>query len=141
MIMIKLIENIKGSYNHIPYTWKHYLAFCKVSKELTGKVVNRFHDWDKLALFILCPWLGERIINQFHQRINKHHPTYSIGKEWKRQLKSPKGINWEEALIDWECARFTKPDKPLNAEETLIKYYPEYINYAKPYLIKLGLKK
>ena len=27
-------------------------------------------------------------------------------------------------MIDWECARYTKPDKQLNAEETLYKFYP-----------------
>jgi hypothetical protein len=30
------------------------------------------------------------------------------------------------AAIDWECARFTKPEKPLNAKETWRKYYPDY---------------
>lgn len=28
-----------------------------------------------------------------------------------------------EAAIDWESARFTKPNKPLNAYETWQKYY------------------
>ena len=28
-------------------------------------------------------------------------------------------------IIDWECARYTKPDKPLNAYDTLYKIYPE----------------
>ncbi len=27
-------------------------------------------------------------------------------------------------MIDWECARYTKPDKQLNAEDTLYKLYP-----------------
>ena len=28
-------------------------------------------------------------------------------------------------VLDWESARYTKPDKPLNAYDTLYKYYPE----------------
>ena len=31
-------------------------------------------------------------------------------------------LNIKEMVIDWECARYTKPDKPLNARETLFKY-------------------
>ena len=27
-------------------------------------------------------------------------------------------------VLDWESARYTKPDKPLNAYDTLYKYYP-----------------
>lgn len=30
-----------------------------------------------------------------------------------------------EAAFDWECARFTKPDKPLDAYDTWKKYYPD----------------
>jgi hypothetical protein len=30
-----------------------------------------------------------------------------------------------EAIFDWESARYTKPDKPLNARETCLKYYPQ----------------
>ena len=31
--------------------------------------------------------------------------------------------NKEEAAIDWESARFTKPEKPLDAYDTWLKYY------------------
>lgn len=30
-----------------------------------------------------------------------------------------------EAAIDWESARFTKPEKPLNAYQTWKKYYSD----------------
>ena len=42
-------------------------------------------------------------------------------------------------IIDWECARYTKPDKPLNAKDTLYKFYPHLINKIEPILIELGL--
>ena len=42
-------------------------------------------------------------------------------------------------VIDWECARFTKPDKPLNARETLYKYYPELIDKITPILERFNL--
>jgi len=42
-------------------------------------------------------------------------------------------------IIDWECARYTKVDKPLNAYETLMKYYPEEVDNILPILKKLKL--
>lgn len=136
---MSIIDNIVGSYKHIPYTWKHYLAFMKVQKQLLGYYRIKFHDWDKLLMFIFLPFLGERIINQWHQKHNKHHPTYTTGKNWDRNLKDPYKVDWIEAIIDWECARFTKPDKPLNAQDTCLKYYLEYYEVVKPYLKKLRL--
>ena len=32
-----------------------------------------------------------------------------------------------EMFLDWESARFTKPDKPLTAVQTAMKYYPKYV--------------
>lgn len=136
---MNIFKNIKDCYNHIPYTWKHYLAFMKVQKQILGNYKYKFHDWDKLFLFIFFPFLGERIINQLHQKYNNHHPTFTVGKNRYKQIKSHKQIEWEEAIIDWECARYTKPDKPLNARDTLFKYYPEYIEYAEPYLKNMNL--
>ena len=135
---MKILNHIKESYNHVPYTWKHYLAFMKVQKELLGHYKYKFHDWDKLAMFIFLPFLGDRIINQWHQKHQKHHPTYCTGNDWKRNLKTSE-IDWEQAIIDWECARITKPDKPLDAYDTLFKFYPEFIDDAKPYFEKLNL--
>lgn len=31
--------------------------------------------------------------------------------------------DYVQMAIDWECARITKPDKPLNARETLEKIH------------------
>ena len=129
----KIIQNCKDSYNHIPYTWKHYLAFLRVEKQLLGKYKYMFHDWDKLFMYIFLPWLGVKRISRIHQRTNKHHPIVTKGGR-KIFIKSPKRVNWEEAIIDWECARITKPDKPLNARDTLEKVYPEYKKYFLPVL-------
>lgn len=37
----------------------------------------------------------------------------------------------KEMVLDWESARFTKPDKPLNAIETAEKYYPNLLEDVK----------
>lgn len=44
-------------------------------------------------------------------------------------------------VIDWECARYTKPDKPLNAYDTLYKYYPELEDKILPILKELKIDK
>lgn len=128
--MMNIYKNIKDSWKHIPYTWKHYLAFLKTEKNLLGYYKYKFHDWDKLFMYIFIPYLGTQQIHKKHQKRSSHHltPNKSISK-----------INFEEAVIDWECARFTKPDKPMNARQTLQTYYSEYAENAIPILEKLGL--
>ena len=44
-------------------------------------------------------------------------------------------------IIDWECARYTKPDKPLNAYDTLYKYYPQLEEKILPILKELKIDK
>ena len=31
-------------------------------------------------------------------------------------------LDYIEMVLDWESARYTKPDKPLNAYDTLVNY-------------------
>ena len=76
------------------------------------------------------PWLGDRWVNKYHRTNRNHHPE---------ENKSVEDIDWIEAVIDWECARFTKPDKPLNARQTLEKYYKSYENVCLPVIDYLGL--
>ena len=128
--MMNVYKNIKDSWKHIPYTWKHYRAFLKTEKNLLGYYKYKFHDWDKLLMYIFMPYLGTQQIHKHHQNHRSHHLTSN---------KSISKINFEEAIIDWECARFTKPDKPLNARQTLQTYYSEYAENVIPILEKLGL--
>ena len=103
-----MIDNIIDCYKHVPYTWKHYLAFLKLERSLLGYYKYKFHDLDKLFWYIFFPFLGTKRIKKIHQKFNKHHIQYN------------KFIcNYEEAVIDWECARFTKADKQRTARQTL----------------------
>jgi hypothetical protein len=109
----------------------------KTEKKLLGYHSHWFHDWDKLILFIFFPFLGEKIINNFHRQVQPHHPTY-----YEDDIlfgKCPVEVDWVEAVIDWECARITKPDKPLNARQTLEKYYPQYREFVEPILKEFEL--
>lgn len=125
---MNIIKNIKDSWKHIPYTIKHYKCFFKTEKRIIGKYKHIFHDLDKVLLYIFVPYFGIEKINNIHRKFNKHHPTFKYKNNiiFKSNLK----IDWIEAIIDWECARFTKPDKPLNAYETLTKFYPKYKDYV-----------
>jgi hypothetical protein len=76
-------------------------------------------------MYILIPFIGTKRIKMIHKKINKHHiidNMYSVN-------------NYEEAIIDWECARFTKSDKPETAREiTDSEKFKNTIHY--PFLIK-----
>jgi hypothetical protein len=117
-----MLTNIINSWKHIPYTWYHYLAFLDTEKKLLGYYKYKFHDLDKILMYIFLPFLGTKRIKKIHKKFNKHHII-----DYKNQNE----CNYEEAIIDWECARFTKPDKQetarVNAEQSKFKngkHYP-----------------
>ena len=56
--MSKILNNIKNSYKHIFYTLKHYFAFMKLQKTLLGYYKYKFHDLDKVLMYIFLPFLG-----------------------------------------------------------------------------------
>lgn len=128
---MKLLQNIKDSYKHIPYTLKHRKKLSELEEELTGKKSYYFHDLDKVIMYVLFPYLGTKIIHRIHAKLSKHHIKYWRGIDKMDKI---------QAIIDWESARYTKPDKPWNAAETLIYKYPQYINEFTSIFDKLGLR-
>lgn len=113
----------------IKYTWEHKKAFLKVEKLVRGHITLRglLHDLDKLILY---PFLDQVTVNTMHRKYMGHH---------LRTFKNHTIKDYEEAIIDWECARYTKPDKPLNARETMKKFYSEFEKELIPILDKFGL--
>ncbi|MBO5004927.1 MAG: hypothetical protein J6D03_06780 [Clostridia bacterium] len=128
----KIFNNIISCWKHIPYTIKHRKAFAKTSCKLIGYNINKWHDFDKLLMYVFVPFLGLRIISNIHKKFNNHH--LSVYKDLNK-------MNYIEAIIDWECARYTKSDKQLDAEDTLIKYYPEFAYKIYIYLFSFGIAK
>lgn len=102
-------ENLKNYFLDYPkrirYTWVHKKAYLKLEKELTGKNTLRgyLHDLDKLIMYIIG--VPKEIAHNIHVSTAPHHKRNG-------KVKYPKG-----AVIDWECSRFTKPDKPWSARE------------------------
>ena len=113
-------------YVGIKRTLIHYFYFMKTQKEILGYYKYKFHDLDKLLMYIFLPFLGTDLIKRIHKRFNRHHII-----DYKDQSK----CNYEEAILDWECARITKPDKPETARQNLEK--PKFKNSKHyPFLIE-----
>lgn len=126
---MNIITNIKKSYKHIPYTFKHWKMVLKLEKKYIGYYKYPFHDLDKLFMYIFFPYLGTKIIQKIHTRFAKHHL-----RKYKKHMR------YDEAILDWESARFTKPDKPMDAWETYQKYFTDFSEDLLPYFEKFNLK-
>ena len=106
---MNILKNIKDCYKHIPYTYKHIKAFDKLQIQTFNRKEYLFHDWDKLVMYAILPFLGTSKIKDIHRAISRHHI-----KVRQYDIRA-----FEEALIDWESGHLTKPDKPYNAAWTI----------------------
>lgn len=86
-----------------------------------------YHDMDKVLLY-----LQESILSAHRKHLLAipHHLESSIGKSKNDYI---------ETIIDWDSSRYTKPDKLLNAYQTLKKLYPDYYDVIIPILKELNL--
>lgn len=112
------------------YTLEHKLAFLEREHYLTGHYSLRgiFHDWEKPFLYLI-PWItDEKKIQEMHRRFSPHH----VGS-----TKTSTIDHLIEMYIDWDCASITKPDKSLNAFETLLHWYPEFMAVMLPVCIAM----
>lgn len=121
-----MVNFYKMNKTKISYIRQHRKAFKKIEKQLLHHNTLRslFHDLDKI---ILLHFFEKEKVSRIHRRYSRHHD--------KAKSKS----DYIQMVIDWECARYTKPDKPLNARDTLYKYYPKLISQIEPILVELGL--
>lgn len=113
------------------YTMEHKLAFLVREHYLTGHYSLRgiFHDWEKPFLY-LCPWMtSEAEIQIRHRATSPHHDGC---------IKTSKIEHLIEMYLDWDCAAITKPDKPLDAFETLVHFYPDSINVMLPVCLAMN---
>lgn len=121
-----MLNELKTRLKYSKYSLYHKKAFLKVEKELLGHNTFRGykHDLDKVILY---PFLGVKLTNKLHNKYQRHHKRAHTKKDYV------------EKIIDWECARYTKPDKPLNAYETLMKFYPDKKSIYLPIMKRLRL--
>lgn len=99
---------IKERFAYVMYTLRHYVALNRLA--VKHGYLFPLHDIDKIFLY---PFLGKRLTHKLHRAVSSHH--YRNGNI----------TNKVEAAFDWESARFTKPDKPLDAYDTWKSYYPD----------------
>lgn len=116
------MKNVKK----LKYTLRHKIAFLRVERQLLGYNTIRglLHDMDKVIMYCFLP---TETAHNFHVKHSRHHD------------KAHTHDDYVQMVIDWECARFTKPDKPLNAVQTLEKFYPELKEKINPVLKELNL--
>lgn len=127
---MSIINNIKTSFKHIPYTLKHYFMVMKLQKQYLGYYKYWFHDMDKLVMYIFIPWIGTHKIQKIHKKYAKHH-----------LIKGKKNMRFDEAILDWESARFTKPDKPMTAYQTYLHKFTDFKDDLIPFFEKFNLVK
>lgn len=121
------------NFEHIKYTYKHrkivmLLAekYFKDNLELLEQVKQ--HDLDKLYLYL---FYDKKSVSRIHREQSAHH---------ENDLEKTH-LDYVEMVLDWESARYTKPDKPLNAYETLVKFYPTMLEEILPILREIGIDK
>lgn len=99
------------NYDWIAYTYRHRMAFVHVAnsiiknEEHKAEMLRRakVHDMDKMIMYLFMD-AKEAQNNHIH---NKSHHLESG--------KCNSYYDYLEVVIDYECAPYTKPDKPLNA--------------------------
>ena len=111
------------------YTLRHKVAIVSLERRLLGKTSIRIllHDMDKVVMLLIG--LKFDWVKKLHRKIAAHHQVSPTSSHAVVQ----------EAVLDWECARFTKPDKPLNARETCKARYPHLQPVILPVCDELGI--
>lgn len=111
---------------HLKYTMLHRNAMFRLAHQLQLTPSNyRLHDADKLVMYLVY---DEETVNKWHRAHAEHHNRNTTDR-----------IALLETILDWESAPYTKPDKPLNALNTLRTYYPDMKDRIMPLLKELGL--
>ena len=121
---MKNLEHIKYTYKHRKIVIKLAEKYFKDNEELLEKV--KYHDLDKLFLYL---FYEKKQVSKIHRDLTSHHEN-ALEKT---------DLDYIEMVLDWESARYTKPDKPLNAYDTLINYYPNMSNEILPILKEMGI--
>lgn len=108
-------------------TRKHRKEVQRIAKEKGYSFP--FHDFIKMINILI---FGDKIATELHRAFSSHHDqvvgeVYRYDDQGKKvHLRYIRDIeNKVEAAIDWESARFTKPDKPLTAYQCWKKYYQD----------------
>ena len=108
------------------YTYLHRQAIFTLAEKLGIDATPYLtHDTEKYLMYL---WLEEDVTRECHRILNRHH-DYDKGVAIDRETLV-------EMMLDWESARFSKPDKPRNAYDTLYKWMPVEMHEPMATLLK-----
>ena len=108
------------------YTYLHRQAIFTLAEKLGIDATPYLtHDTEKYFMYL---WLEEDVTRECHRILNRHH-DYDKGVTIDRETLV-------EMMLDWESARFSKPDKPRNAYDTLYKWMPVEMHEPMAALLK-----
>ena len=118
---------------HIEYTYKHRKVVMLLAKKYfkdNHELLERieYHDLDKLFMYL---FYDKKSASKIHRDLSKHHEN-ELEKDY---------LDYVEMVLDWESARYTKPDKPLNAYETLCNFYSNMTEIILPILKEMEIDK
>ena len=93
------------------YTYRHRRAFEYCAEKLIrdpalrAEMLKRakVHDMDKMVMYL---FLDQKKAQELHTATQPHHLENSLERSYEDLVQT---------VIDYECAPYTKPDKPLNA--------------------------
>lgn len=106
------------------YTYRHRRALeylvnklikSEDEKNIMLKRIKK-HDMDKMLMY---QFLEKENASKLHREYASHHLENNPEKDYFDML---------EAIFDYEVAGYTKPDKPLNAYDTIIQYKKDKIS-------------
>lgn len=106
------------NFDYCVYTYRHrkaieYLTFKLIKDPETFQEMMRrakVHDMDKMVMY---QFLEKKEASSLHRQTATHHMGNGFEKSYYDKL---------EAILDYESAGYTKPDKPLNAYDTLLMF-------------------
>lgn len=116
---------------YIEYTYKHRKVVMLLAEKYFGdnsELLEQvaLHDLDKLFTYL---FYDKKVASKLHREHSEHHAN---------EIEKSR-LDYIEMVLDWESARYTKPDKPLNAFDTLYAYYPEMEDVILPVLQEMGI--
>ena len=93
------------------YTYRHRKAFEYCVRKyihepaLREELLRRaaVHDMDKMIMYI---FMDQKDAQEMHVKTQPHHLENDLPRTYE---------DYVETVMDYECAPYTKPDKPLNA--------------------------
>jgi len=132
----------KNERSSFPYWWNHWKAYNLVAIELgKWKFKYLFHDIEKPFIRLFVKY---ETVQRIHRNNNNHHIEW-LENKLKKECEKRGGLgsydierivnsfDFEGAIIDWECSRYTKISKSKNAYDETLDLFSDNIKFSEKY--------